>query len=341
MSRRSTETQENKSSRLSRREFLKLFGGAVIAYLVSESFWFFISKEIAKEVAVRHRIIEYPNLGQGKNKLFVVHFSDMHVSADGEGFIGPSIVQELSQEVTAYLSKKGATAADTIIFDTGDITSKTTVTGFPTELADATATVRALATIPADFKFAVEGNHDVGHPQEAELNRMIESFGFNRIGDVNATSINELQFAHPRFPATVMGLPDYTTRQNDWYASDLAEDFLTSLESRDQSLPTIMGTHTSNSDTWRDGALGKGMKNTLFLHGHTHGGQIGSSFSPAQYAASRYALHRIHYPSQYFRGLSKAENNNLVGVSTGVGHSVVHKIRTAKPEIIIYEIRTS
>lgn len=321
--------------RFSRREFLSFFAKAGCAYILLETVGFLVSVEVAKHIEITHHVIETKGLTKKWDRTFILHFSDMHISQRGVDFINPDVVAQLASDVSGYLQSVGADSRKTFHIDTGDVVSKRTGSGIATPLEDVAESLHHLRKIPAAHRFAVEGNHDVSHPQSEKIAQMLEDAGFNLLGKPEQSNFildSEL------LPFTLLGLPDFTSRRN-WYSSQAAKKIIPELEQFRSTKPLLVPTHTSISDSWQGGVLGNTAQNALFLHGHTHGGQMGPN-TPMQALGTYYALHRFEYASQFYRGL-KQFGSNMVSVSSGVGHSAEHKVRTARPEVIIYELRSA
>lgn len=320
-----------------RREFFKLAVPA-LAYAAYESVAFKVSVENAKDIGIFHHVIHMPNIDKKWDKTYLLHFSDSHISSRGVDFIDPGVIDTYTTELQSYLNIIGASEGKTIIIDTGDLVSDRTGTGEPTPLADLDEALGYIARIPALVKFSVEGNHEIRHPENAQISTILDSHEYVRLG---LTDQSQYVFDPDSLPFSIVGLPDFTMRERFWYQSATAESFLSEVSARDTNKPIIVAAHTSMIDSWKNGVLQDVVKNGLFLHGHTHGGQIGAN-SPAQYLAGRVAVfNRVKQKSKYYRGVNEVAGDNLVGVSPGLGHAGFHRVRTAKPGVVIYEIRVA
>lgn len=320
---------------ISRREFLKFILGLSVGYILAETLYFLVAVEAAKHIKISEHTILSNKLAGEWNDTVIVHFSDMHISPRGTDFINPGVIQELSIQVQRYLEHISADPSKTFFIDTGDMVSSRTAANSPTPLVDLEESLSYVRGIPAQRFFAVPGNHEYGHRLSPSVLNLIQSSGIELLGDLQIKVVNSVDL-----PFCLVALPDYTSQSQKWYQNRTPEILVSRITAESQK-PLIIAAHTSIADVWGPGFLENDLSGALFLHGHTHGGQVWGR-SPAQYAASQYALHHYNYPSQYFRGVQVVgkKQDNIVSVSSGIGHAVGHKVRTSKPEVVVYRLKT-
>lgn len=345
-----------RNKEITRRDFLKLGVGA-FSYAALEYFAFQGALKEAKSLEIFHHVLPIKGLDKKWDRTFIVHFSDLHLSEVGVDFMNPRVLQKYSGQVTQYLKFLGAEQGKTIFIDTGDLVSSTTGNGKPTPLSVLDEGLSSMRQIPAFLYASVGGNHEFNHPNTAQIVKMIDSHDFLNLGlqdqDNYLLDSNDI-------PVTLVGLPDFTTEEEEWYQANGGANLLTSLDNRESQKPMIVATHTSMYDSFRDGALKGRVHDSLFLHGHAHGGQV-SGKTPLQYLAGRYAIygnHTIreyedengesHYylyrkkdvqKSKYYRGVHRVGNGNVIGMSPGLGHAFSHGPRLVDPGAVIYELR--
>ncbi|HEV8158749.1 MAG TPA: metallophosphoesterase, partial [Pyrinomonadaceae bacterium] len=165
--------------------------------------------------------------------------------------------------------------------------------------------------------FVVLGNHD-GWYNDAEVAAEFSRVGYSVLE--NEVAIVEKDGQKLR----ILGLKDHT-KVKDW-----GKEVKDALENREQTGNIIVLEHSPDY-LW---PISSNMPNPndlkLFIHGHTHGGQvwlpiIGSPFVPSNYG-QRYAFGHIK------------ENNYDMFVTTGIGTSILPFRFLVPPEIAVLTI---
>lgn len=325
--------------RIGRRDFLKILIPTLF-YLAMEARDFAKNAEISKKIRVQVRTLE-TTLLNGHEEFFFIQTADMHIGGVDGGFFNPLVAAEVVENINTVLLREGATRRNTMIIDTGDVVSSSAKRGGRiSKLSDVELVFKQLSMIPADFRIAVPGNHDISYPEKMrqDLIAILARHGYLQVGDPRNPGICVINdIGGIKLPLGIIALPDRTVHK-DWYDSRyFKEDFLNVLKLRGIMPRTIVATHNASVVDCISVDILKELNVFLLLAGHTHGGQIGDHMF-LQRLMQDIALGKINYESFFINGLYKLFEEVYVHVSSGMGHSKSHGPRTVPPSVTIFKV---
>ena len=221
----------------------------------------------------------------------IVFFSDIH--------LGPNFTADQLNELCRLILRQ---EPQLILFG-GDMLEEKTDLSSESFKADIIKELRVLS----DFCpcFAVHGNHDV----ETLINR--------------------------RYTTEVLEASGFTLLQNSW--ADIGDLALYGFESATHDQPLYIDRDNLNEDSFRlllchepdyAGQNKPVLGNSLYLSGHSHGGQVTFFGLP---------LILPHLGRRYVRGLHQLHNKSQLLISNGVGTVHIHARFCAKPDIIVLD----
>ncbi len=313
--------------RLSRRDFLKGSVALLATEVLKESFY-------GARALIEAREIHYPldciPLKGLEESWHVVQLTDLHSGSVGVDRVDPEVSNQVADNVVAVLDRVGAREERTVLAFTGDGVNGDE-RGY-SYLSEFRQCMGAFDRVPAQWRFAVQGNHDVHYEEIADVRKEYLRLGYEVLGweegDRLLVQSNELPFQ-------VVGTPDFTTNPY-WYSNHHKPDF----SILDYSKPTLWMTHNASPfdlNNWGPLLNEEGL-DTIILAGHTHGGQIsGSEDSWVQKLGESYSLGQIEYDSQFISGMYEIGEHVRLNVCNGIG-SAQTRIRTADRQVGIMEL---
>ena len=226
----------------------------------------------------------------------------------------------------------------TFLFDTGDSVCVVPESGKESSIDDLRESLEYLSLISAGYKYAVQGNHDKAHTDSEKIASLYKDSGFvytDKLGlVVPGPRLSEVS----SWPFLILTAPDFTTRQEDWYSSLEADQFIKTLENLPANQLTLLLTHNpSMIDTWQGGRVANILKEkkVIVFSGHTHGGQLNTT-SPIQNLAMIVGREAKNYDSKLIKGIYRM-GSSIVNVNSGVGY--FKGIRTLQPSFDVFEFR--
>ncbi len=307
-------------------------------YILNEVVFFGRSLEQSKHVQIEHTVYEDESLPEEWDGAIVVHVSDLHIGAEGQSAVDSNAIDDLSAQIKVYLQQIGADPLKTFLIDTGDFVNIEGPNRKETNLIDVSRSLKSLATIPAAFWIAVEGNHDKAHTESLLIAQLFAAIGAVYAGDPRSLPTFPEIIDDKNLPFGVLVAPDYTTRWNDWYESEEAEKFLQTLRDLPPDKLTVLITHNPTMvDVWRDGEVANILKDkkVIVFCGHTHGGQLNSR-SQFQKMLIEIGHAYRNYSSNLIKGIYHI-GSSMVVVNSGIGQA--SGVRTLPPAVTVFEFR--
>lgn len=290
-------------------------------------------REYAKHIGIQHHQFIITDFAREWDRTYLVHFSDMHIGARGEAAVNPETIQYVSQDVVKYLQRVNADPEKTILVDTGDAVSVDDNQDI-TRLEDVEESLGYLSAIPAHYRFAVEGNHDVVHSRYPEIQELFRSRGYE-YGGYSDGSYHDI-VNDDQLPFQIITTPDYRTHLETWYASEKTQNLSRALQKDFTNRPRLWLTHDPTAvDFWNSEGITAGLQETLILCGHTHGGQL-TPWSPFQQSIMQVGYKVRDYKLHYIRGIHHL-GSNILSISPGIGQA--KGLRTVPPAVVLYELR--
>lgn len=278
----------------------------------------------AREIKLVPDVLVLPTVSEQLRKTCMIFLTDLHLAAEGEGYLTLARLEELLTGIFAQITADGFLTENIHLVLVGDLVSQSAGQGFPQTPGEVYREgIQQFQRVTANVSF-VAGNHDSEHTQFDRITTCLQESGFTchaLTGDFSCVPASD------KIPIHQLYLPDYTTSP-EVYTEDYFLKLHQSLRNLEQQTPLVVITHNASVlDQAADGMFQQFLQQhfpaVYVVAGHTHGAMVGYE-TPTLSLVGDHVLKEYlptPYLSQYTHGLYTLGTQVFIRVAQGVGNS--------------------